>query len=32
VPAAGNDGQQSWRTGAIAHIDTTMTIADGAQT
>ena len=31
-PAAGNDGQQSLRTGAIVHIDTPATIADGAQT
>jgi len=31
-PAAGNDGQQSFRTGAIVHIDTPNTIADGAQT
>jgi threonine dehydratase len=31
-PDAGNDGQQSFRTGAIVHIDTPKTIADGAQT
>ncbi|CAB3792701.1 threo-3-hydroxy-L-aspartate ammonia-lyase [Pararobbsia alpina] len=31
-PEAGNDGQQSFRTGAIVHIDTPKTIADGAQT
>ncbi len=31
-PLAGNDGQQSFRTGAIVHIDTPTTIADGAQT
>ena len=31
-PAAGNDGQQSLRTGSIVHIDTPRTIADGAQT
>lgn len=31
-PEAGNDGQQSLRTGAIVHIDTPKTIADGAQT
>ena len=31
-PAAGNDGQQSFRTGKIVHIDTPRTIADGAQT
>ncbi len=31
-PAAGNDGQQSFRSGAIVHIDTPNTIADGAQT
>ncbi|MCW5233353.1 threo-3-hydroxy-L-aspartate ammonia-lyase [Verminephrobacter eiseniae] len=31
-PAAGNDGQQSFRSGAIVHIDTPRTIADGAQT
>lgn len=31
-PQAGNDGQQSFRTGAIVHIDTPTTIADGAQT
>ncbi len=31
-PEAGNDGQQSFRTGAIVHIDTPVTIADGAQT
>ncbi|MDO9218223.1 MAG: pyridoxal-phosphate dependent enzyme, partial [Lacisediminimonas sp.] len=28
----GNDGQQSFRTGAIVHIETPQTIADGAQT
>ncbi|ABO57956.1 threo-3-hydroxy-L-aspartate ammonia-lyase [Burkholderia vietnamiensis] len=31
-PEAGNDGQQSFRSGAIVHIDTPRTIADGAQT
>ena len=31
-PAAGADGQQSFRTGAIVHIPTPTTIADGAQT
>ena len=31
-PLAGNDGQQSFRSGAIVHIDTPQTIADGAQT
>ncbi len=31
-PAAGNDGQQSFRSGKIVHIDTPKTIADGAQT
>ena len=31
-PEAGNDGQRSFRTGNIAHIDTPKTIADGAQT
>jgi len=31
-PQAGNDGQQSFRSGAIVHIDTPHTIADGAQT
>ena len=31
-PEAGNDGQQSFRAGAIVHIDTPVTIADGAQT
>jgi len=31
-PAAGNDGQQSFRSGAIVHIATPRTIADGAQT
>jgi threonine dehydratase len=31
-PEAGNDGQQSFRTGSIVHIDTPVTIADGAQT
>ena len=31
-PETGNDGQQSFRAGAIVHIDTPRTIADGAQT
>jgi threo-3-hydroxy-L-aspartate ammonia-lyase len=31
-PEAGNDGQQSFRTGEIVHIPTPRTIADGAQT
>jgi threonine dehydratase len=31
-PEAGNDGQRSLRSGAIVHIDTPETIADGAQT
>jgi threonine dehydratase len=31
-PEAGNDGQRSLRAGAIVHIDTPRTIADGAQT
>lgn len=31
-PEAGNDGQQSLRSGAVVHIDTPCTIADGAQT
>ncbi len=31
-PEAGNDGQQSFRSGDIVHIDTPQTIADGAQT
>jgi len=31
-PDAGNDGQQSFRSGAIVHIETPTTIADGAQT
>ncbi|WPB59032.1 threo-3-hydroxy-L-aspartate ammonia-lyase [Xylophilus sp. GOD-11R] len=31
-PEAGNDGQRSFRSGAIVHIDTPKTIADGAQT
>lgn len=31
-PEAGNDGQQSFRSGTIVHIDTPETIADGAQT
>ncbi|MER5426375.1 threo-3-hydroxy-L-aspartate ammonia-lyase [Streptosporangium roseum] len=31
-PEAGNDGQRSLRQGAIVHIDTPETIADGAQT
>jgi threonine dehydratase len=30
-PEAGNDGQQSFRTGKIVHIPTPKTIADGAQ-
>ena len=30
-PEAGNDGQQSFRSGAIVQIDTPKTIADGAQ-
>ncbi|RRO10186.1 threo-3-hydroxy-L-aspartate ammonia-lyase [Pectobacterium aquaticum] len=30
-PLAGNDGQQSFRSGHIVHIDTPQTIADGAQ-
>ncbi|KML67114.1 threo-3-hydroxy-L-aspartate ammonia-lyase [Pectobacterium peruviense] len=30
-PLAGNDGQQSFRSGTIVHIDTPKTIADGAQ-
>jgi threonine dehydratase len=30
-PEAGNDGQQSFRSGNIVHIDTPVTIADGAQ-
>jgi threonine dehydratase len=30
-PTAGNDGQQSFRSGAIVHIETPKTIADGAQ-
>jgi threonine dehydratase len=30
-PETGNDGQQSFRSGAIVHIDTPKTIADGAQ-
>ncbi|WP_315708453.1 threo-3-hydroxy-L-aspartate ammonia-lyase [Brenneria uluponensis] len=30
-PVAGNDGQQSFRTGSIVHIETPKTIADGAQ-
>ncbi|WP_426596405.1 threo-3-hydroxy-L-aspartate ammonia-lyase [Pectobacterium brasiliense] len=30
-PLAGNDGQQSLRSGHIVHIDTPQTIADGAQ-
>lgn len=29
---AGNDGQQSFRTGRIVHIETPQTLADGAQT
>ena len=31
-PEAGNDGQRSLRSGAIVHVDTPQTIADGAQT
>ena len=31
-PEAGDDGQQSFRSGAIVHIETPATIADGAQT
>jgi threonine dehydratase len=31
-PEAGNDGQRSFRSGAIVHIETPKTIADGAQT
>lgn len=31
-PEAGNDGQQSFRSGSIVHIDVPRTIADGAQT
>jgi len=31
-PEAGDDGQRSFRSGAIVHIDTPKTIADGAQT
>ncbi len=31
-PAAGDDGQRSFRQGSIVHIDTPRTIADGAQT
>lgn len=31
-PEAGNDGQRSLRSGAIMHIDTPQTLADGAQT
>ncbi|WP_394778275.1 threo-3-hydroxy-L-aspartate ammonia-lyase [Undibacterium sp.] len=31
-PEAGNDGQQSFRSGSIVHIDTPKTIADGSQT
>ncbi|MCW8193681.1 threo-3-hydroxy-L-aspartate ammonia-lyase [Proteobacteria bacterium 005FR1] len=31
-PEAGNDGQQSFHSGRIVHIDTPGTIADGAQT
>jgi threo-3-hydroxy-L-aspartate ammonia-lyase len=31
-PEAGNDGQRSLRSGAIVHIETPQTIADGAQT
>lgn len=31
-PQAGNDGQRSFHSGSIVHIDTPVTIADGAQT
>jgi threonine dehydratase len=31
-PAAGDDGQRSFRSGTIVHIETPQTIADGAQT
>lgn len=31
-PFTGNDGQQSFRSGSIVHIETPKTIADGAQT
>jgi threonine dehydratase len=31
-PEAGNDGQRSFRSGEIVHIETPVTIADGAQT
>lgn len=31
-PEAGNDGQQSFRSGEIVHIDVPQTLADGAQT
>ncbi|WLD64220.1 MULTISPECIES: threo-3-hydroxy-L-aspartate ammonia-lyase [Pseudomonas] len=31
-PEAGDDGQRSFRSGSIVHIDTPATIADGAQT
>ena len=31
-PEAGDDGQRSFRSGAIVHIDTPKTVADGAQT
>lgn len=31
-PETGNDGQRSFRSGTIVHIDTPTTIADGAQT
>jgi len=31
-PEAGNDGQRSFAAGSIVHIDTPVTIADGAQT
>jgi threonine dehydratase len=31
-PEAGNDGQRSFRSGEIVHIETPRTIADGAQT
>ncbi|MGI8486596.1 MAG: pyridoxal-phosphate dependent enzyme, partial [Thermomicrobiales bacterium] len=31
-PEAGNDGQQSFRSGSIVHIEVPKTLADGAQT
>lgn len=31
-PEAGNDGQQTFRSGSIVHNDTPTTVADGAQT